>query len=181
MAWVTPTTVATGDVLTASTWNQAVGENTKATLNYGNIFHLADEKTSGNNGGASVDATWNKRTLTSKVNTIASASVASSAITLPAGTYFLMAYASAYQVAEHKLRFQNTTDATTAVVGINERSGTTQLTGTTALLIGAFTISAQKTFELQHWTQTNTAGGALGTAVAQGDECYATCTIFKVS
>ena len=29
MAWVTPTNVATGDVLTAATWNQAVVENTK--------------------------------------------------------------------------------------------------------------------------------------------------------
>lgn len=28
MAWVTPTNVATGDVLTAATWNQAVVENT---------------------------------------------------------------------------------------------------------------------------------------------------------
>jgi hypothetical protein len=29
MAWVTPTNVSTGDVLTASTWNQAVVENTR--------------------------------------------------------------------------------------------------------------------------------------------------------
>lgn len=32
MAWVTPTNVATGDVLTASTWNQAVVNNTLAGL-----------------------------------------------------------------------------------------------------------------------------------------------------
>jgi len=29
MAWVTPSNVATGDVLTAATWNQDVVENTK--------------------------------------------------------------------------------------------------------------------------------------------------------
>lgn len=33
MAWVTPTNVATGDVLTASTWNQAVVENTSVVRN----------------------------------------------------------------------------------------------------------------------------------------------------
>lgn len=44
MAWVTPTNVATGDVLTAATWNQAVVENT-ITLPQGIIGYHSLEST----------------------------------------------------------------------------------------------------------------------------------------
>lgn len=67
MAWVTPTNVATGDVLTASAWNQSVVANTIA-LARGYIGK--SERTSGNqtgitsttdiltNSGTSLGVTW---------------------------------------------------------------------------------------------------------------------------
>ena len=54
MAWVTPTNVATGDVLTASTWNQAVVENTTVLYNSMGLWEVASGSFS---AAANVDVT----------------------------------------------------------------------------------------------------------------------------
>lgn len=47
MAWVTPTNVATGDVLTASKWNQDVKENTSALYSRDGLIYITSQAVSG--------------------------------------------------------------------------------------------------------------------------------------
>ena len=67
MAWVTPTNVATGDVLTASTWNQDVVANTvslprgyigKAERSSGNQTGITSTTDILTNAGTSLGVTW---------------------------------------------------------------------------------------------------------------------------
>lgn len=54
MAWVNPSTVATGDVLTASKWNQDVAENTQVLYNSMGLWEVASGSFS---AAANVDVT----------------------------------------------------------------------------------------------------------------------------
>lgn len=106
---------------------------------------------------------WTKRTLNTEVfNDITGASIASDVITLPSGTYEIMASAPAFDVDQHILRLRNTTDSTTTLNGSSEVTNVGAIIQTTALLIGAFTIASEKTFELQHICQTTKATYGLG-------------------
>lgn len=80
---------------------QATGSSSNT---FGNaLFWARDEKTQGTAGGAAVIGA-NDRTLnTVKINEIAGASISSSVITLPAGTYYIDASAPAYSVDGHKV------------------------------------------------------------------------------
>lgn len=71
------------------------------------LFWARDEKAQNTPGGAAVVGP-NERTLnTLKVNEISGASLASNVITLPAGTYYIVASAPAYAVDGHKLTLVN--------------------------------------------------------------------------
>jgi hypothetical protein len=122
---------------------------------------FTDRKTGGANGGAapSLD-TFNKRDLnTSEFNTITGASLATSQITLPAGTYRIHARAPASGVDSHQIRFRNVTDGATVGVGTIEYCDDNELwptnipgVQTTTELKCRFTIAGAKVFELQHAT-----------------------------
>ncbi len=105
------------------------------------------------NGGTITADTWTTRDLNTEVaNTITGASLAANVITLPAGTYRVLASAPAWHTDEHLIRLQNTTDASTTAYGTNAYAGdTTGGEGETRSFIDyQFTIAAEKEFEIQH-------------------------------
>ncbi len=147
--------------------------------------HWREEQTSGTNGGGSTASTQNTRTLNTEVtNTIPGASLASNQITLPAGTYEIDAHAPAFRTDAHKLRLRNTTDSSTALVGASSHSHNTNQgpSGTHAFLKGRFSITAEKVFELQHYTAQTQGTNGLGVATSSGDtEVYSEVIIRKIS
>lgn len=145
------------------------------------VLHVRDEKASGTDGGGSSAGTWNVRDLnTVKTNQITGASLASNQITLPAGTYRIRADAPAFQVRRHQIRLQNVTDTAVEMVGTSEISGDSSVSTTRSFLTGRFTIAAEKTFELQHWTQDAEATFGLGVETSSGEvEVYAEVWIEK--
>jgi hypothetical protein len=134
-------------------------------------------------GGTFTSGSYVKRTLnTTVVNNITGCSIASSVITLPAGTYFVSATAPALQVSNHKIRLQNTTDSTTIAIGINSTCAAADTTQTNAELTTYFTLTASKNIELQHRCATTAATYGLGTAMNFSDsEIYSQITITKVA
>lgn len=139
------------------------------------VLHVRDEKATTVHGGASAATTWNVRDLnTVGVNQITGASLASNQITLPAGTYRIRARAPATKVDEHVLRLRNVTDGTTTLVGSTALSFNADTSQEDSILWGVFTIAAEKTFELQHWTEDAKATNGLGNATGSGEvEVYA--------
>jgi len=150
------------------------------------LLHIRDERATNTAGENSVGAAYTKRTLqTTKTNEISGASLASSVITLPSGTYYIEAYCYAYGGNNGHIRLRNTSDSTTALVGLNtnpRQSGSDTLTTAITSLRGRFTIAAQKNFEIQHYVETTSASNGFGLPVNDGAEVevYADVQIWKV-
>lgn len=126
------------------------------SLLIGGVLHVRNEQASGTSAVALSAATWNTCTFNTTVtNTIAGASRAGNVITLPAGTYQIFAKAGAYDggagLRNHITRWRNTSDGSTAVAGGNAMFNGDALSFST--LVGVFTITAAKNFELQHYPQ----------------------------
>jgi hypothetical protein len=142
-----------------------------------------ETQASGTNGGTSVATTFTKRTLnTTVVNNITGCSIASSVITLPAGSYIVTASAPSFESNLFKIRLQNTTDSSTAVLGTSELTGS-GVVQTNGIVSGFFTITGNKNFELQHYVQSARANLGFGnpTSIASVSEVYSTIQIDKVA
>jgi hypothetical protein len=141
-----------------------------------------ETQTSGTNGGSS-SAAWTKRTLnTTVVNEISGCSIASSVITLGAGTYNIWAIAPAYSAAEFKLKLRNTTAGTDAIIGSSERNGVGVGTGTISTLQGRVVITGNTNYELQMYCVTASATVGFGVASGLGvSEIYSQIKIEKVA
>lgn len=109
-------------------------------------------------------------------------------ITLDPGTYKVTASAAAYSIAAtstltHKIRLQNITDGTTTLIGktgfdLNSSGGQADLSNSD--MNGVFTITAAKSFEVQHRGSTAQAAGT-GAAASFGDnEVYLNVEIQKI-
>ncbi len=143
------------------------------------ILHVRDEKASGTAGGSAI-AGNQVRTLNTVVsNTITGASLASNQITLPAGTYKIYAQAPAFVTDQHRLRLVNVTDSTVTLLGTT--AYVTTSSANFSVVIGKFTITSTKVFNLTHYTQTARATNGLGTLVNDTfAEVYTSAIITKV-
>lgn len=180
----TDNTVATASS-SATVWQKLTHNHLTTTGNpFGaQLLHVQDEQTSGTSGGTFSAGSFVKRTLnTVKTNEITSASLSSSVISLPAGTYHVRARAPANRVQEHQLRLRNTTDSTDLVLGSNAltNSGIGQMV-TDSHLEGRFTLAGTKNVELQHRCGTTLVGSGFGTANGWGTEIYAQVWIWKIA
>ena len=143
-----------------------------------------ETQASGTAGGTFTSGSYVKRTLnTTVVNNIAGCSIASSVITLPAGTYEVFASAPAFSVNAHHIRFANTTDSL-YYYGSNSKAPTANADSdcNLSLLTTYFTITGAKSFELQHRCGSTRATDGLGITTTFGDsEIYSQITITKVA
>jgi hypothetical protein len=181
---------AAGDVGTVAS-TVAAGDDARflGNLNVFEMLYLEDRKVNGTNGGTSVSGVWTKRDLnTEVVNTMAGASLSSSIITLPAGTYWCTFSAPANGATisvAHQARLRQT-DGTpiTLAVGSSETAGGPDTEPNITRTMGAdsFVLAAEQTVELQHLVSTGRANDGFGSPVGSGEhETYAQITIFKVS
>ena len=163
------------------------GDNTFASAQgvyESQLLHVRDEKASGTQGGTATAGTQHVRDLnTVKTNEITGASLSSNQITLPAGTYFVSARAPAFMVSNHKIFLYNTTDTSNALIGSSNYSDATYQSSCDSTLLGRFTISAQKVFELKHDVdQTRSSNGlGVGVGLSGAVEVYAEVLIWKVA
>lgn len=172
-AWKLQSTVVTGPT-----------GPTGATGPGAQVATFADQKTSGTNGGTFTSGAWQTRTLNTTVyNGITSASLSSNQISLPAGTYNVIAFAPVGDtVQNHQARLQNITDTATTLTGTSMAALdiSSAVPINQSVVMGVFTIAGTKTFELQHQcTLTKTTDG-FGLAAGFGTEVYAQITITKI-
>jgi len=131
----------------------------------GGLLHVREEQASGTDGGTFTSGSFVKRTLnTTKTNEIASATVTSSVISLPAGTYYCEASAPAKSVDNHQAKLRNTTDGADLLIGTSERCSTSVDAVTRSIVCGRFTISGTKNIELQHRCENTKSTNGLGDA-----------------
>ena len=147
------------------------------------LLHVRDEKASDVGGGTFTAGAWRTRTLNTVVtNEITGASLSSNQITLPSGTYYIDASAPAYVSSRHKVVLYNITDSAFDMIGTSEFNTNGSAVVTRSFVKGRFTISAQKTFELQHHCETTDGGNGLGVKSIFGQVCvYAEVQIWRTA
>jgi hypothetical protein len=147
------------------------------------LLHVRDEKSAGTDGGTFTSGSWQTRTLnTSLTNEISGASLSSNQIILPTGTYYINAQAPAYKVNFHKLKLRNITDSSDTLIGYQMFTWDGDENTCNSGVTGRFTISAQKTFEIQHrCSATNSTTGFGRGYNFSVVEVYTDVQIWKVS
>lgn len=170
------TAFVAGNVLTAAQLNDVVD-------NFQDIAIFCEEQAQNTQGGSFNSGSWVKRTLnTTRVNNIGGCSISSSVITLAtAGTYLINAIAPAFVVESHQLRFQNTTAATTSIVGQTNYTSNANFVTTYATLQGIVTVTTSTNFELQHRCKTTRATDGLGIAANLTTEVYSQLMIARIA
>lgn len=131
----------------------------------GGVIHVRDEKATATAGGGS-SAGSNIRTLNTVVtNTISGASLASNQITLPAGTYNIIASAPAGEAGKHRIRLVNVTDSTVALLGTSAFNDVTSYMQTDSVISGQFTLAGTKALNITHYIQFAAVTTGLGQAM----------------
>jgi len=143
--------------------------------------YLRDEKANNVAAGSATAATWNTRTLNTKVfdpdNIV---SLASNQFTLEPGTYFIEASAPALFSNKSRLRLRDVAAGATVGLGAATYSDPGAVTSSIfASLRCRVTIDVTTTFELQHYVLTGPGFGVdLGTPTNSGEtEVYAEVVI----
>ena len=147
----------TGNLLTSNgtTWTSAAAavEQTSIIVSY-----VVGPTT---DGGTATSGSLQTRPLnTVNYNGITGASLASNAVTLPAGNYFVNAIGSAFAVNQFRYILRNTTASTNLVLGTPGEAGGIEIIGN---LLGQFTLSVTSTVELQMYCNTTRGGDGMGT------------------
>ena len=174
------TTYTAGEVLTAASLNANLSFAASSGATDVAIFN--ETQASATNGGTATSGSFVKRTLnTTIVNGITGCSIASSVITLPAGTYVVRGFGTAFgtNIGTMKTRLQNTTDATTTQYGTN--AFTTSDVIIVSEFNARFVITANKNFELQTRVGGTQTTNGYGAATSFGDEVYSQIIITKVA
>jgi len=144
------------------------------------IVFISDQKANSTSGGQCNSGAWRTRDLNA-ASGAAFATLASNQFTLEAGEYYLKARVPGYFVAQHHARLQNTSDATTTILGSNAfcPNTVTNCSQTDSIIEGVFTITASKVFQIQQECNTTYVDG-FGLAGGFGDsEVYTQVTIIK--
>jgi len=144
------------------------------------LLHIRDEKSNGTGAGSSSTGSWQTRTLnTVKTNEIANASLSSNRVSLPSGTYYIMAKANIFDADRHKIKLTNITDSSDELIGSSEYAEDSTNGTTNSYIHGRFTIGGTKVFEIQH---RNEVAGSFGIASSFGVvEVFADVQIWKVA
>lgn len=160
------------------------GDNTFASAGgifESQLFHVRDEKSQGTAGGDNIAGTQTRTLNTVKTNEITGASLSSNQITLPSGTYYIQANMPMFVTQQSQGYLYNVTDSSNEIIGQNAKSNQSN---DFSFVTGRFTISAQKVFEIRHYTSTvSTAGSSrgLGREVNNTTEVYTDVQIWKVA
>lgn len=172
------TDFVSGAVLTAAQLNDVLD-------NFQDIAVFNETQSIGTESGTFTSGAWTKRVLnTTVVNNITGCSIASSVVTLTAGTYYIKGECLAFGVNSHKLVLQNTTASTQAIIGMNGycvQSGGNGLANDRALVEGVITITGSTNFELQHRCTTTKTGNGLGAAGNITSEVYSILSIRRIA
>jgi len=150
------------------------------------ITVLTDQRAATTKGGSCIYNSWNTRILNTIESTGNSVALNNNQITFQPGKYLIQAEAAAHAINRHKLRLRNISASTTAIVGMSKWSSANSNADSDATLKGFVELSAEATFELQHFCGYNAANDRFGveTSISGNStgepEIFATVLINKI-
>jgi len=183
--------VGTGELSATGTKDSTTflrGDNTFAEPSsdnfYSEMLHVTEEQAY-NTAGTTANSAGNYLKLglnTVKRNAITSATLSSSVISLPVGTYYCEGHVTAYDTNYTQTRLRDTTNSTTVVLGSGVRVGSNETENTP--IRGSFTLSGTSNLEFQaisSGTSTNGFGYPSTTGDSSEGSVYSQLMIIKVA
>ena len=141
---------------------------------------IADQKTSGTDGGTFTSGDWRTRDLNTELfDPDGIVSISSNQFTLGAGTYYMVAHAPAHRVDKHIARIRNMTDSVVMAFGTTEVANNGTYNSSTSKVFARVTITSSKAFEVQHKCDTTFSSSGFGWNANYSDEKYTVVEIFK--
>jgi len=168
----------------AVTAGSFVGDGSALTGIVNGFFIVQETQAANTNGGTFTSGAWRTRDLnTTQTNSIPTgASLASSRVTLPAGTYRAQGFAAGYRVDETKSRLYSITASATLLLGSSARADQNNYVHVNCIIDGVFTIAVSTVIELQHRCALTESGEGLGRASNFGErELYAQMSFEKIA
>jgi hypothetical protein len=168
----------------AVTAGSFVGDGSALTGIANTFFIVQETQAANTNGGTFTSGAWRTRDLnTTQINSIPTgASLASSRVTLPAGTYRAQGFAAGYRVDETKSRLYSITASATLLLGSTARADQNNYVYVNCIIDGVFTIGVSTVIELQHRCSLTNSVDGLGKASNFGErELYAQMSFEKIS
>lgn len=145
------------------------------------ILTVADQKTQSTVGGDFTAGAWQTRVLNTEIsNTIAGSSLSSNVITLPIGSYSVLAFAPAYKVELNQAVLYNNTESSIELIGSSETADDTGNVQVESKIIGEFTITSENDFIIQHQCSLTKTGNGFGRACNFTTESYTSIKIKKI-
>lgn len=174
------TLATTGDLSDFATTDEVDNAIDTATPK---LLHVQDQKTSGTAGGTFSAGSFLTRTLNTVVtNEITGASLASNAVTLPAGTYYFESRASVFRVGTHQSALYDGTAAIPGTFSVNNLAENAVGVAGYAVASGRFTLAAETAVSLIHRCNAGFATQGFGYPVSYGTiEIYADLKIWKIA
>jgi hypothetical protein len=148
------------------------------------ILHVQHKVASGTLGGTFTGGSWQTAPLQTIItNNITGASLATNQITLPAGTYDIVAASQGHTVQGHVIKLRNITDSADVLYGIPDYAENALGRVSVSRLMGRFTIAATKVLELQAYCQNTGGNSGFGNpmSITSGFEIYRDVHITKVA
>lgn len=141
---------------------------------------VRDKKPMGTGGGTFTSGAWRTRDINDEhADPLDLCTIAANQITLEAGTYRCTISAPAFNVRAHQTRLYNVTDAALLLpgtVGVDDNAG---INLGRSIIIGRFTLAAQKVLEIQHWCETTRAGNGFGVNFTKTSEIYTVAEFWR--
>ncbi|MCE3234527.1 MAG: hypothetical protein K0Q50_707 [Vampirovibrio sp.] len=145
------------------------------------LIVLRDQKTQNTDGGTFTSGAWRTRDLNTEVqDTGGNCTLSTNQFTLSPGTYQIEASAPGFRVQDHQIRLQNITDGSTTLIGTSAAAENAVNTITRSFIQGQFSITANKTFEIQHQCSATGTTTGFGNAANYTTEVYTTVVLRKV-
>jgi hypothetical protein len=153
-----------GGAVTAASFE---GDGSALTGLTNGFLIVQETQSSGTDGGTFTAGAWRTRAMnTTQHNSIPGASLASSRITLPAGTYRVTGSCSGFAVNAHMAAIYNITDSDFLLYASQEFVGSADGITTRSDFNAIFIITARKILEVQHKCQTTRSADGFGRAAS---------------
>jgi len=142
----------------------------------------ADEKAQNTQSGTFTSGAWRTRTLnTERADTAAIGTLSSNEVTLPAGTYRVLAHCPAYQTNRHQARLYDVTGAAALVIGMPGLALSGAIQDSVSTIQGRFTLSVESAIRLEHWATTSMSNQGFGIEGNITTEVYAVLELWRES
>lgn len=166
MAYTDPVDFVTSNPLTAAQLN-LIQDNIRAIRI--NTAILADEKTTGTDGGGSSATTWNPRDMNIEYHDPDNiVTIASNKFIPTAGDFIINVHAICYKAGLNKLRLYNVTIAAVVKTGMSGFSGTSSGDADMQTLMWEFTANGTDEYRIDHYTINTKSSDGLGFATDDG-------------